>query len=110
MDTGTRSSFKANYGVFNSNFGCAFDLFWEKDSSQHTFTHSRARTGFRITLDRVRSSLLQPSLSLQCLTHVCVCCVVCLCSDNQIGDEGARVLGDALRTNTTLTELGLGGK
>ena len=30
-------------------------------------------------------------------------------ADNEIGDEGARVLGDALKTNTTLTELNLSG-
>ena len=33
-----------------------------------------------------------------------------MCSDNQVGDEGARALGDALTTNTTLTTLSLGGK
>ena len=40
--------------------------------------------------------------------YVCVCCVNCLmCSGNQMGDEGARALGDALTTNTTLTILAL---
>ena len=29
-------------------------------------------------------------------------------TDNEIGDEGARGLGDALKTNTTLTKLELG--
>ena len=29
---------------------------------------------------------------------------------NEIGGEGARGLGDALKTNTTLTELRLGGE
>ena len=29
-------------------------------------------------------------------------------ADNKIGDEGARGLGDALKTNTTLTKLHLG--
>ena len=31
-------------------------------------------------------------------------------TENKIGAEGARVLGDALKTNTTLTELDLGGE
>ena len=31
-------------------------------------------------------------------------------ADNGIGDEGARVLGGALKTNTTLTELNLWGE
>ena len=36
--------------------------------------------------------------------------LLCLmCSDNQVGVEGARALGDALKVNSTLTTLGLGG-
>ena len=29
-------------------------------------------------------------------------------TDNNIGDEGARMISEALKTNTTLTTLGLG--
>ena len=28
-----------------------------------------------------------------------------MCSDNQVGDVGAQALGDALKANTTLTNL-----
>ena len=34
----------------------------------------------------------------------------CDCADNEIAGEGARGLGDALKANTTLTELDLGGE
>ena len=33
----------------------------------------------------------------------------CDWADNEIGGEGARVLGDALKTNTTLTQMDLSG-
>ena len=34
-------------------------------------------------------------------------CDVCVCSDNSIGDDGARAISQALITNTTLTWLSL---
>ena len=35
--------------------------------------------------------------------------MLALCSDNNIGDEGARALAESLKQNTTLTELNLRG-
>jgi hypothetical protein len=32
-----------------------------------------------------------------------------MCTDNDIGDEGAKGLGEALKLNSTITELDLGG-
>ena len=35
--------------------------------------------------------------------------LLCLCSDNSIGAEGARALAESLKKSTTLTELNLRG-
>jgi hypothetical protein len=32
-----------------------------------------------------------------------------MCTDNHIGAEGAKVLGEILKLNSTITELNLGG-
>ena len=41
---------------------------------------------------------------------VCLCCLVCVCVDNSIGAEGAAALGEALKSNTTVTTLDLSSK
>ena len=46
----------------------------------------------------------------QALTGVCVCLWMCHLADNEIGAEGARALAEALRHNSALQHLDLGGK
>ena len=60
----------------------------------------------------------EPTSVCQCVVRVCVCVCVCVCgwvivggwTENQVGDDGARALAEALQVNSTLTELHLYGE
>ena len=61
------------------------------------------------TLDlSCKSTWLRVQHTSPLVTH-CAVCVVCVSTDNRLGDDGAAALAEMLRTNTSLLTLRLDG-